>query len=67
MGVKTTDLRFFTVFGREFAINFVEEGVQASFQSPAPENTILTLDLNKELIQHPATTFYARSCGKFDD
>ena len=64
MGVKTTDLEIFSPSSEEnLQLTFVEEGVQAGFPSPAPENTILTLDLNKELIQHPAATFYARVVG----
>lgn len=42
---------------------YVEEGVRAGFPNPAPDNVSLTLDLNRELIQHPAATFYARVIG----
>ena len=42
---------------------YVEEGVKAGFPSPGPDNVSLTLDLNRELIQHPAATFYARVIG----
>ncbi|MCQ2286846.1 MAG: translesion error-prone DNA polymerase V autoproteolytic subunit [Bacteroidales bacterium] len=44
-------------------LSFVEEGVRAGFPSPAPDNLSHTLDLNKELITHPAATFFARVVG----
>ncbi|MEI8033383.1 MAG: translesion error-prone DNA polymerase V autoproteolytic subunit [Chlorobiaceae bacterium] len=38
-------------------------GVAAGFPSPAEEFEELSLDLNRELIRHPAATFYARVKG----
>lgn len=37
--------------------------VAAGFPSPAENYTTLKLDLNKELIKNPASTFYARVSG----
>jgi len=42
---------------------FVDEGIAAGFPSPAQDYMDLTLDLNKELIKHPAATFYGRVKG----
>ncbi len=40
-----------------------EERVAAGFPSPAEDYVSLKLDLNKELIKSPASTFYARVSG----
>ena len=37
--------------------------IAAGFPSPAEEYVEIALDLNKELIKHPAATFYARVKG----
>ena len=37
--------------------------IAAGFPSPAEEYLDLALDLNKELVKHPAATFYARVKG----
>ena len=42
---------------------FATEGIRAGFPSPAQDYMTDTIDLNKELVQHPATTFYARAVG----
>jgi DNA polymerase V len=38
-------------------------GISAGFPSPAEDYIELALDLNKELVKHPAATFYARVKG----
>ena len=38
-------------------------GVSAGFPSPADDFMDLKLDLNRELIKNPASTFYARVSG----
>jgi len=38
-------------------------GVTAGFPSPAEDYVEIALDLNKELVKHPAATFYARVKG----
>ncbi len=40
-----------------------EEGVHAGFPSPAQDYMNSFIDLNKELVRHPAATFYARVVG----
>ena len=42
---------------------FVDGSVQAGFPSPAQDYVNLSIDLNKELISHRATTFYTRVSG----
>jgi DNA polymerase V len=42
---------------------FFEEGIKAGFPSPAGDFAETSIDLNKELIQNPNATFYARVCG----
>jgi DNA polymerase V len=47
--------------GLEFPL--AEDRVAAGFPSPAEDYASLNLDLNKELIRNPASTFYARVSG----
>ena len=47
----------------ELPLLYVDGGVRAGFPSPAQDYVDGILDLNKELIQHPAATFYARVVG----
>lgn len=68
-----TNLRSFhhTVVLELFAIDtsesltlpLFESTIPAGFPSPADDATELKLDLNKHLIKHPSTTFYARVKG----
>lgn len=44
-------------------IPFVNDGVRAGFPSPAQDYIVESIDLNKELIQHPSTTFCAKVVG----
>ena len=43
---------------------FADEGVRAGFPSPAQDYMDKSLDFNKELISHPAATFYAKVTGE---
>ena len=45
------------------SLPYVEEGVRAGFPSPAQEHLMTGIDLNKELVRHRETTFYARVKG----
>ncbi len=45
------------------SLPYVDEGIAAGFPSPAQDYMDLSLDLNKELIKHPAATFYGRVKG----
>lgn len=42
---------------------YAEMGIQAGFPSPAQDYLSESIDLNHELIRHPAATFYARVDG----
>lgn len=50
-------------FSSELPLQYVDEGIPAGFPSPAQDYVDGILDLNKELIPHPAATFYARVVG----
>jgi len=41
-----------------------ESGISAGFPSPAQDYLDLAIDLNKELIRNPSSTFYARVKGE---
>lgn len=45
------------------ALPFADQGIQAGFPSPAQDYISETIDLNHELIRHPAATFYGRVSG----
>ncbi|MCD8266318.1 MAG: translesion error-prone DNA polymerase V autoproteolytic subunit [Prevotellaceae bacterium] len=49
--------------GTELPLGFADEGVRAGFPSPAQDYVQESIDLNRELVRHPATTFYARAVG----
>ena len=44
-------------------IPYANEGIQAGFPSPAQDYINETIDLNRELINHPAATFFGRVSG----
>lgn len=44
-------------------VAFVEGGVHAGFPSPAQDYLNDSIDLNRELVKHPAATFFARMVG----
>ena len=56
-----------TIYGADrstgLALPYADEGVRAGFPSPAQDYMTDSIDLNKELVLHPATTFYARAVG----
>lgn len=43
---------------------FADEGVRAGFPSPAQEYMENAIDLNRDLVAHPESTFYARVKGE---
>lgn len=45
------------------ALDYADAGVRAGFPSPAQDYISQSIDLNRELIEHPASTFYARVYG----
>lgn len=42
---------------------YADAGIKAGFPSPAQDYLSQTIDLNKELVKHPASTFYGRVSG----
>lgn len=42
---------------------YADQGIRAGFPSPAQDYLDKSLDFNKELIQHPSATFYAKVAG----
>lgn len=44
-------------------LQYADAGVQAGFPSPAQDFIDETIDLNRHLVAHPASTFYARVVG----
>ena len=42
---------------------YSDQGIQAGFPSPADNYITETIDLNVELVRHPAATFYGRVNG----
>ncbi|MDO5036597.1 MAG: translesion error-prone DNA polymerase V autoproteolytic subunit [Porphyromonas sp.] len=58
------ELDFFTLDpGSELNLPLVDEGIFAGFPSPAEGEMEPGIDLNKELVKHPDTTFLARVVG----
>ena len=47
----------------ELLLDFADGGIRAGFPSPAQDYMTESIDLNRELVRHPATTFYARAVG----
>lgn len=61
---STISMDFYTpAVELEMDLPFVDAGIPAGFPSPAEDFSELTLDLNKELIKNPSSTFYARVKG----
>ncbi len=47
----------------ELALPLVSKGISAGFPSPASDFIDINIDLNKHLIKHPSSTFYANVKG----
>ena len=61
----TASLNFFSAeTDLELSIPIIEGGISAGFPSPAEDFLDLSIDLNKELIKNPSSTFYARVKGQ---
>ena len=45
------------------SLPYADEGIRAGFPSPAQDYMEQAIDLNKELIKHPSSTFYGRVVG----
>lgn len=60
----TTILDFYTPdFSTELEVPYVDVGISAGFPSPADDFIELTIDLNRELIKHKDSTFFAKVKG----
>ncbi|MDE6135375.1 MAG: translesion error-prone DNA polymerase V autoproteolytic subunit [Muribaculaceae bacterium] len=46
------------------SLPFADAGIQAGFPTPAQDYITETIDLNREIVRHPAATFYGRVAGK---
>lgn len=62
MNIKELEI-FQGGFKTKLPLPFADIGVQAGFPSPAQDYIDKSLDFNRELIAHPAATFYARIVG----
>lgn len=61
---KTEALIIYTVDTESnMPLPYADRGIRAGFPSPAQDYMELAIDLNKELIKHPASTFYGRVVG----
>ena len=60
--MKEIDL-FKGEFESQLPLPYADNGIQAGFPSPAQDYIDKSLDFNKELIEHPAATFYAKVVG----
>lgn len=50
-------------YNRQLSLPYASNGIQAGFPSPANDFISETIDLNVELIAHPAATFFGRVSG----
>ncbi len=50
--------------GESLYVAVAQSPVKAGFPSPAEDHTDVKLDLNKELIKNPSSTFFARVSGE---
>lgn len=69
MSIKLRDKKKIIEFyeidtNNELSIPLVDGGISAGFPSPAQDFLDSAIDLNKELIKNPASTFYARVNGQ---
>lgn len=61
---SSSTLDFFSAnTSSELALPLVDGGIAAGFPSPAQDYIDLKIDLNKELISNPTSTFYGRVKG----
>ncbi len=46
------------------ALPYADGGIQAGFPSPAQDYISESIDLNREIVRHPSSTFYGRVSGE---
>lgn len=64
MDSKNRNLQIYTAeIDTRQPLVYAEAGIRAGFPSPAQDYISSTIDLNQELIRHPASTFYGRVEG----
>lgn len=51
-------------YSTTLSLPYADQGIQAGFPSPAQDYISEYIDLNREIVQHPAATFYGRVRGK---
>lgn len=54
---------FDTDLSTELTLGYADGGIRAGFPSPAQDYMEHGIDLNRELIKHPSSTFYGRVVG----
>ncbi len=60
----TKNIDFYAVLAEtELLLPYVQSGISAGFPSPADDFLDASIDLNKELIKNPTSTFYGRVRG----
>ena len=52
-----------SVMGNDILPGMAQSDIHAGFPSPAADYMTQAIDLNKELVRHPAATFYGRVVG----
>ena len=61
---QTTTLEIYSAdTSTNIALPFVESGISAGFPSPADDFLDASIDLNREFVKNPSTTFYGRVKG----
>jgi len=64
MKQQTQELEIFIAdINTQLRLPYADQGIQAGFPSPAQDYISETLDLNYEIVRHPAATFYGRVNG----
>ena len=52
-----------SIIETKLSLPLADAGIKAGFPSPAQDYMDTSIDLNEELVRHPATTFYGRVSG----
>lgn len=61
---QTTTLEIYTAdTSTNVSLPLVDSGISAGFPSPADDFLDVSIDLNKEFVKNPSTTFYGRVKG----
>jgi len=63
LNIRTTVEIFPSDISSDLKLPFADQGIQAGFPSPAQDYIEDSIDLNRELVAHPASTFYGRVNG----